>query len=640
MKADLHILMLEDEPLDAELNNAQLQLLEEYNCIVQVVGDKTSYLNALNHSTPDIVLSDYNLPQYNGLEALSDLRVVNTLIPFIFVTGTLNEETAAATIKAGAWDYVVKDRLFRLPLAIRSVLKLKEEKLITHEAEEKVNRLLKAIDQTSSQIIVSDEKGSIEYVNKKFSEVTGFAMAEVLGKVAMDLFSLEDIIIPDGRGSLETLRKGEVVTGEILSKRIDGSTFWEYVTITPIKNAEGKITNFVGIKEDITQRKIMEQELIEALDKAERSDKLKDAFLQNLSHEIRTPLNAIVGFSELLSVGSEQHYDKITEYTSIIVESSFQLLAIVSDILTIASIQTGQETIMTKNVNLDKLVDHLYEVYLPMANKNKLVFSISKPIAEHPIIIRTDETKLNQILTNLLNNAFKFTHHGSVELKYRLQGSNIDFLVIDTGIGIPKEFQAIIFERFRQASQSIQTNYGGTGLGLSISSAFAQMLGGILRVESEPDKGSTFVLSLPYSPVEDISPQQPQSFISLANKTLTILVVEDEITNYLLIKEYLELPDAKILYAENGYVALKTCEENPQIDLVLMDIKMPVMDGIQAFREIRKLWPDLPVIAQTAYALEKEKQELLDIGFNDYIVKPIDRGRLLSVINIYSGSNS
>jgi signal transduction histidine kinase len=428
--------------------------------------------------------------------------------------------------------------------------------------------------------------------------------------------------------------------GEILSKRIDGSTFWEYVTITPIKNAEDKITNFVGIKENITQRKIMEQELIEALDKAERSDKLKDAFLQNLSHEIRTPLNAIVGFSELLSVGSEQHYDKITEYSSIIVESSFQLLAIVSDILTIASIQTGQETIMTKNVNLDKLVDHLYEVYLPMANKNKLVFSISKPIAEHPIIIRTDETKLNQILTNLLNNAFKFTHHGSVELKYRLQGSNIDFLVIDTGIGIPEEFQAIIFERFRQASQSIQTNYGGTGLGLSISSAFAQMLGGILRVESEPDKGSTFVLSLPYSPVEDISPQQPQSFISLANKTLTILVVEDEITNYLLIKEYLELPDAKILYAENGYLALKTCEENPQIDLVLMDIKMPVMDGIQAFREIRKLWPDLPVIAQTAYALEKEKQELLDIGFNDYIVKPIDRGRLLSVINIYSGSNS
>lgn len=637
MKADLHILMLEDEPLDAELNKAQLLLLEEYNCIVNVASDKLSYLNALRNSTPDIILSDYNLPQYNGLEALHDLISVNKLVPFIFVTGTLNEEIAAETIKAGAWDYVVKDRLFRLPLAIRGALKVREERQIAHEAEEKINRLLMAIDQTSSQIIMADEKGNIEYVNKKFTEVTGFSMEEVLGKLATALFSLDDIIMQNGRASLEMLRNGEVIRGEILSRRKDNTTFWEMVTITPIKNAAGKITNFIGVKEDITRRKIMEQELIEALDKAERSDKLKDAFLQNLSHEIRTPLNAIVGFSELLNTGTEQSLPKVAEYTSIILDSSKQLLSIVSNILTMASIQTGHESIHYKTVNLDKLMDHIHEGYLPMAIMKNLAFSVSKPLSDKPALIRTDEAKLSQILTNLLDNAFKFTRRGSVEIKYSLCGKTVDFFISDTGIGIPEENQSVIFERFRQGDLSIHTEFGGTGLGLSISSSFARMLGGELRVESEQDKGSTFILSMPFSPAEDTMPPQPQPGTSPDNRILTILVVEDEVTNYLLIKEYLDIPEHKLLYAENGLKALNMCEENPQIDLVLMDIKMPVMDGIQAFREIRKLYQHLPVIAQTAYALEEEKLELLDIGFTDYIAKPIEREKLLSMINSCTG---
>jgi PAS domain S-box-containing protein len=635
--ADLHILMLEDEPLDAELNIAQLALLEEYNCLVEVVGEKDSYLHALETTTPDIILSDYNLPQYNGLEALRDLRARNMLIPFIFVTGTLNEETAVGTIKAGAWDYVVKDRLFRLPLAIRSVLKLKEEKLIAAETEERIKLLIMAIEQTSSQVVVSDKDGRIEYVNKKFTEVTGYTADEVLGTKSSNLFE-NDLKSTGGMRIMEKLSIGEIYQGEILSRNKDGSAYWESISIAPIKNTEGIICNYVAVMDDITLRKIMEQDLIEARERAERSDKLKDVFLQNLSHEIRTPLNAIVGFSHLLHSGSEKAVEKIKEYTSIVCDSSNHLLSIVTDILTIASIQTGQETTVYEAVDLNKLGDHLYEVFLPQAKGKGLAFTFSKPRTGGPFIINTDETKLNQILTNLLNNAIKFTHRGSIELTYRIQESHIDFLVTDTGIGIPKESQGVIFERFRQAEHSIHTNYGGTGLGLSISGSFAQMLGGTLRVESEQDKGSTFILTLPYSPLIHTETPGKRTPVILTHKRLTLLVAEDEIFNFLLIKAFLKLSNIELLHAENGSEALKLCEGNPQIDLVLMDIKMPVMDGVQAFREIRKIRKDLPVIAQTAYALEKEKQEFLKAGFNDYIAKPIEKEKLLSIINAYSGS--
>jgi PAS domain S-box-containing protein len=635
--ADLHILMLEDEPLDAELNIAQLALLEEYNCLVEVVGDKDSYLHALETTTPDIILSDYNLPQYNGLEALRDLRARNMLIPFIFVTGTLNEETAVGTIKAGAWDYVVKDRLFRLPLAIRSVLKLKEEKLIAAETEERIKLLIMAIEQTSSQVVVSDKDGRIEYVNKKFTEVTGYTADEVLGTKSSNLFE-NDLKSTGGMRIMEKLSIGEIYQGEILSRNKDGSAYWESISIAPIKNTEGIICNYVAVMDDITLRKIMEQDLIEARERAERSDKLKDVFLQNLSHEIRTPLNAIVGFSHLLHSGSEKAVEKIKEYTSIVCDSSNHLLSIVTDILTIASIQTGQETTVYEAVDLNKLGDHLYEVFLPQAKGKGLAFTFSKPHTGGPFIINTDETKLNQILTNLLNNAIIFPHRGSIELTYRIQESHIDFLVTDTGIGIPKESQGVIFERFRQAEHSIHTNYGGTGLGLSISGSFAQMLGGTLRVESEQDKGSTFILTLPYSPLIHTETPGKRTPVILTHKRLTLLVAEDEIFNFLLIKAFLKLSNIELLHAENGSEALKLCEGNPQIDLVLMDIKMPVMDGVQAFREIRKIRKDLPVIAQTAYALEKEKQEFLKAGFNDYIAKPIEKEKLLSIINAYSGS--
>lgn len=633
-KTDLNILMLEDERMDAELNMAQLMLLDEYNCKVTIVTDKNSYLDALENSTPDIVLSDFNLPQYNGLEALFDLRKKGEFIPFIFVSGAMDEESVAGTIKSGAWDFVVKDRLFRLPIAVRSVVQIREGKLLAAKAEEKSNRLLTAIDQTSTQIIVSSINGTIEYVNKKFTEVTGLSAEEVIGKNTFS--SSHDGFNLGYQGeTLKKLMNGEVYYGEKFNRKKDGSSYWELISVTPIKNEDGKIISFVEVKEDITQRKLMEQELIEAHERAERSDKLKDAFLQNMSHEIRTPLNAIVGFSDLLKSDNSYSEERIKEFTSIIHDSSLQLLSIVTDVLTIASIQTKQETVTIEHVNVTKLFFQLEEIFMPTANEKKLKLSFVNNTNHNPLIISADETKLTQILTNLLNNALKFTKQGSVELKCIITGENINFSVQDTGIGIPKEYQRAIFERFRQAEETIHIDYGGTGLGLSISKSFAQMLGGTLQVESEPGKGSIFTLSIPYSS-ELFQPNLKKSPLTISsNRRITILVAEDEFNNFMLIKALLENERTTILHAKNGYEAVRMCDEDPAIDLVLMDIKMPVMNGIVAFEKIRIFRSDLPIIAQTAYGLEREKLQLLEIGFNEYISKPIDKENLLETIKKY-----
>lgn len=632
IKTDLHILMLEDDTLDVELNIQQLHLLEEYNCIVNIAVDENSFINSLENWAPDVILSDYNLPQYNGLLALNEIKKRNISIPFIFVTGAMNEETAADTIKAGAWDYVVKDRLFRLPLAVRGALKLKEEKKIAVEAEEKIRRLLTAIEQSSAQIIVLTDTGLIEYVNKKFTEITGFTFQDVIGKPA-------SILIPEDDNKLnideisEKLKKGEVFRQDILSRKKDGSSIWELVSITPIKSHDNRISSYVIVKEDITQQKNLENELIKAVKKAEQSDSLKDVFLQNLSHEIRTPLNAIVGFSYLICNDVKCNAsEKSKEFATIIQKSSNQLLSIVNDVLTVASIETGQEKISFSPVNINSVIDHLVDIFTPVADQKKLNFIISK-YNDDGIVTLTDETKLTQILTNLLNNAFKFTEKGYIELKYYVSGKSLEFLVKDTGIGISKESQKIIFERFRQASESVQTNYGGTGLGLSISKAFSQMIDGNIRVESCLGNGSEFYLTIPLeSDEKELYTEKNSSNTTIKKKVFTILIAEDEADNFELIKAFLDHENINLLHAINGYEALKMCKENPRIDMILMDIKMPVMNGIVSFNEIKKIRKNIKIVAQTAYALETEKKEILETGFDNYISKPIKKAELIKII--------
>jgi len=492
----LKILILEDDALDFELNKAQLQQLNEYECHTLWVKDRVSYLKAIEEFCPDIILSDYNLPQYNGLAALKDLQATKSVIPFIFVTGTLNEETAAGTIKNGAWDYVVKDRLFRLPLAIRSALQLKDERQRTAKTQEQNQILSMSLEQSPVHIIIGNLNGEIEYVNKRFTEVTGYTAEDVIGTDMR-----QQVLGPKNQSFWEniwaSIQLGNYWRGEIENVKKDNISYWESVSVSPLKNEDGKTTHYITVKEDITNKKKIEQEILEAKERAEKSDRLKEAFLQNLSHEIRTPMNAIVGFSGLIAEPGIDH-DSLTEYAHIIQNSSNKLLSIVTDILTMARIQTGQERIITRPVYINELIDKLLINNKELAESKHLELQIHKDQSNPIPVIITDESKLYQILNNLVHNAIKFTNHGSVHLGYSIQSSAIHFYIKDTGIGIPTDAIDLIFERFRQADPSLSVQYGGTGLGLAICKSYANMLGGKISVESIIDKGSTFHLSIPY----------------------------------------------------------------------------------------------------------------------------------------------
>lgn len=630
-KPDLHILMLEDEPLDAELNKVQISLIEEYNCIIDVVTDRKSYIWALENSNPDIILSDYNLPQFTGLEALNELKMRKPYIPLIFVTGTMNEETAAETIKEGASDYVVKDRLFRLPFAVRSVVKLKDERIVAEEERKKAERLLLAIEQTSAQIIVADKNGIIEYVNRKYSEVTGLKQEDVIGNDSI-FKSFSEKNSADDNQVLKSLLSGDVYRGEETGVNSNGTIFWQTTSITPIRNEQNMILSYVVVKEDITRQKRMEHQLIEARNKAERSDKLKDAFLQNLSHEIRTPLNAIVGFSEILDNEVTDENKSLKEFTSVIVQSSHNLLSVVTDILTMSSIQTGHEKVHYNHVSINLLLERLFLRYLPFTRAKMLDFSVGVIPAGSEVSTFLDEPKLDYILSNLINNAIKFTESGSINIEAASDTKRLIFKVKDTGIGIPGEAHKFIFERFRQADESIHIKYGGTGLGLSISKSYAEMMKGSLSVESEPGKGSVFTLELPCMSDKEVIEREKNTETIPSKKEITILVAEDDINNFRLIKAYLNLPYVNILHAENGRDSVDMFRENMMIDAVLMDIKMPLMDGIEACKEIKKIRPDVPIIAQTAYIYEKGRNEYLDLGFDECLLKPIVREELMKVI--------
>ena len=373
------------------------------------------------------------------------------------------------------------------------------------------------------------------------------------------------------------------------------------------------------------------EELQLAKEKAEESDNLKTAFLCNMSHEIRTPLNAIVGFADLLT-HLEVSNTKIHEYVSVIQSSSGQLLSIVNDILSMSRIQTGQEIVSIRPVYLNNVLENTCAMFTSAVHVKKLRLSVLPGSDDSDFCILTDETKLVQIITNLLHNAIKFTHQGSIEFGYSVNGSMIDFFVKDTGIGISGQAQMHIFERFRQADTSISSDYGGTGLGLSISKAFSEMLGGKLTVTSEINVGSTFTLSIPNRVYYEKTNSFETQDIKVTDRKITILVAEDEIYNYQLLEDILASQKYTVIRAVNGLEALDICQANDKIDLILMDIQMPVMDGLTAFDEIRKIRPSIPVIAQTAYALESDKQKLLGRGFNEYLSKPIKKAELLQKI--------
>lgn len=396
-----------------------------------------------------------------------------------------------------------------------------------------------------------------------------------------------------------------------------------------------------GAIQDITERKKVEKELIKAKEKAEESNKLKTAFLQNLSHEIRTPMNAIIGFSELLK-DSFDDKKNLEKYTAIITQRSYDLLDIINDILDIAKIDSGQLSVNMEECNIDSIFVDLtsfFNEYCNRIGKNQIKFSLVSDISPPDNIIITDKSKLKQILINLLSNALKFTIKGSVTGGCRITEKNrLLFYVEDTGIGIPLEKQKQVFERFIQLNQIQAMKVGGNGLGLSIVKGLVNLLGGEIFLESRVGKGSTFSFSIPYKTIQ-ASHSDKADVLKPAVKNLlykTVLIVEDDVYNAKYMTELLSGVGMKTLLAERGEEAIGISKIS-QVDVILMDIRLPDMNGYEAVRRIKQFKPGLKIIAQTAYASYNEEQEALLSGCCDYLSKPIRKDILLSTLNKHLG---
>lgn len=385
----------------------------------------------------------------------------------------------------------------------------------------------------------------------------------------------------------------------------------------------------VALFNEVTQRKHTQEELMKAKEKAEESDHLKTAFLQNMSHEIRTPMNAITGFANLLNNPGLPD-EKRQNYTSIIIHSSNQLLSIVNDILTISAIDTQQEKVNIERVCVNQVIADLLTIFRQRAVNRKVTITSKLSLSDKQSEIYTDITKLNQILANLLTNALKFTQEGIIEFGYQLKGKELEFYVKDNGIGIKAEAQDKIFERFRQADMLTNKKYGGTGLGLAISKAFTELLGGRIWVNSKIGRGSTFFFTVPYEPASDQKAVDRST--KMNHKKTTILIAEDEEFNILYLEELLQDLNLKIVHTKDGKETVEMCRCDPGIGLILMDIKMPVMDGHEAAIAIKKFRPTLPIIAQSAYALDPEIREYKKSGFDDFIAKPIVKDELIEKV--------
>jgi PAS domain S-box-containing protein len=474
-----------------------------------------------------------------------------------------------------------------------------------------------------------NRNGKIQEVNETYCRMSGYSKQELLSRSAFDLDASESYSDMMGKVAL-VIRDGEQ-RFESRHRRKNGELFDVEVSAQYLPSEDGNMVVFIH---DITARKFTEKELIAARDKAEESDRLKSAFLANMSHEIRTPMNGILGFAELLK-SPDLNNEQQQSYVSIIQKSGNRMLNIINDIIDFSRIESGLMKVTLAECNINDAISFIQTFFLPETRQKGLRLSSSVALSDQAAIVKTDREKLYAILTNLVKNAIKFTPKGEIRFGYKVADKCIEFFVSDTGIGIPEEQQQMIFERFRQGSEQLNRNYEGAGLGLSISRAYVQMLGGSIRVENAAGNGTVFLFTLPYEPLHPVSPDDEITFglnDQEWKRKLKILIAEDDAPSELFLRRALKGIGRDFLHAGTGLAAVQLCSENPDIDLVLMDIKMPGIDGYEATRRIRAFNTGVVIIAQTAYGLTPDRNQALKAGCTDYISKPINISELITLI--------
>ncbi|MCW3077834.1 MAG: luxQ 1 [Bacteroidetes bacterium] len=521
------------------------------------------------------------------------------------------------------------------------------------QSEDRIKQLSLIASESTNGILILNRDGKVEWVNDGFTRLSGYTLKDLAGTTSELLRNGEDTGHKPGSVPYETLmREKKPVIYEAENYTKDGRKYWAQTTLSPLLDEHGEIYKIIAIDSDISRLKQTEEELIAAKEKAEQSRKVKEEFLANMSHEIRTPMNGIIGFARLLEDSPLTPAQK--EYLGAIKTSGSNLLVIINEILDFSKLEAGKIVFEEVKIDLLQCVDSVIQMLQTKILKNKVILS-QKMDPRIPQILLGDQVRLSQVLINLISNAIKFTEKGTIKVITQLleedeDCAEIEFRVQDTGIGIPAEKLDLIFESFSQASSNTTRKYGGTGLGLTITKKLVELQNGTIKVESEVNKGSTFIFTLRFkkhknSECEDDNCQNSDKQESESESTKTelkslseikILLVEDNTLNQLLATKVLQTWNTTPDIASNGKIAIEKLKDN-SYDLVLMDIQMPEMDGYETTRYIRSnISTKLPIIAMTANAMVGEKEKCLEAGLNDCISKPFDLDDLYAKIIQYT----
>lgn len=648
MNSMIKILHLEDNQFDSQLVQSMFKR-DNFKVDYHQTDSEEGYQSSLENGNFDLILSDYHLPDYSGSEALLFAKNHFPNIPFVFLSGTMGEDVAIESLLNGATDYVLKNKMERLVPALSRAYKESQANRARVEAEKALlqseENFRQSISESPLGIRIVDIKGDTVYANKAFLKIYEFSSLEEFVKTpARERYTPESY--------LQHLERKEI--------RQNGRDVLEYELGIVRKNNEVRYVKILRnevlwdgkrhyqvINQDITEQRKLTIDLIAAKEKAEESDRLKSAFLANMSHEIRTPMNGILGFSSLLSEPGLDGEDR-SKYIGIIQKSSVRMLNILNEIMDISKIESGLMEVNLKETNINEQIESTFQLLNPDAQLKNIRFSIHTPLPFGKAWVLTDKEKLYSILTNLVKNAIKYTDEGSIEFGYdvvekihveKIHEFSLQFYVKDTGIGIPLGRQEAIFERFVQADIADVQARQGSGLGLTIAKAYVEMLEGTIRVESAPGEGSTFYFTLPYKqePQEVKQPQKdnPDQAEVNAVKKLNILIVEDDVTSGKLLSAYANDISRHQYLVQSGDEAIEVMLKHPDIDLVLMDIRLPGISGLDTTRKIREFNREVIIIAQTAFGMTGDREQSIDAGCNDWISKPISKPKFFELLMKY-----